>query len=137
MTLRISLVAVCWSSASDSRFRASGSRFSASARCFSRSRTLESALFSDLRATGGLPSAFAFAGFAPRRIDPSLLLTAPYDRTAIDDRLGEDAPVGKWAGRLLDAACACNRVLGGLIQTLVGHAGGWGSPPGKRCGVAA
>jgi hypothetical protein len=38
-----------------------------------------------------------------------LLLTGPYDRVATDDRLGEDAPEGKWDG-------------------WAGRAGGWGRP---------
>jgi len=34
-----------------------------------------------------------------------LPLTGPYNRTEINDRLGEGAVVGKWAGRVLDDAC--------------------------------
>src|SRR6266446_7951555 len=90
MTRRISAVAVCCSRASASRFCASARRFSASARRFSRSRRPEASFFGNLRATGDLASTLAFAGFAPRRIGPSLLLTDPYDRAAMDDRLGED-----------------------------------------------
>jgi len=90
MTLRISAVAVCCSRAS--------------ARRFSRSRALEPSRFSDVRVPGRLAPTLGFLGFA-RRIGPSLLLTDLYGRAAIDDRLGEDAPVGKWAGRVLDNAC--------------------------------
>src|SRR5712691_9941432 len=81
MTRRISLVAVCCSRTSVRRF--------------SRSRTLEPSFFSDLRAAGGLPLTLGFVGFAPRRIGVSLLLTGPYARIAIDDRVGEGACVGK------------------------------------------
>lgn len=42
-----------------------------------------------------------FVGFAPRRIGASLLLTGPYARIAIDDRVGEGACVGKrWLPQL-------------------------------------
>src|SRR2546425_530239 len=96
MTRKISLVAVCCSSASiDARVlscRSSPVAFSRSrlsARRFSRSRTLEPSFFCDLRATRTLASTLGFVGFAPRRIGPSLLLTGAYDRAVIEDRLGE------------------------------------------------
>src|SRR5262249_21285976 len=101
ITRRISLVAVCCSSASASRSDASASRFSASARRFSRSRTLELPLFSDLPATGRL--AFAFA--RPRPIGFSLFLTGV--TTAQRARAGY-AKAPAWAsrmGRILDDAC--------------------------------
>ena len=62
ITRRISLVAVCCSSAS--------------ARRLSRSRTLEPSFLSDLRAAAGLPLALDFVGFAPRRIVISLFSRA-------------------------------------------------------------
>jgi hypothetical protein len=63
MTRRISAVAVCCSRDS--------------ARRFSRSRTLASLFFVDLRPTGSLGSTLALAGFEPRRIGLSLPLKAP------------------------------------------------------------
>jgi len=77
MTRRISLVAVCCSSAS--------------ARRFSSWRREEASFASDLRRT-------AFAGFAPRRIGLSLTRHRRYDRAAIDDKLSEGALLGKCAG---------------------------------------
>ena len=78
ITRRISAVAVCCSRVSASRLSASPSRFWS---------WLDPgvAFFCDLRATGNL--AFAFAGFARRRIGLFLLF--------IDDRLGERVPEGK------------------------------------------
>src|SRR5216683_6829392 len=67
---------------------------------------------------------------------PLLASHRRFDHTEIDDRLGEGALVGKSDGRVLDAACERPRLWGRLIQTSVGHAGGWGSPPGKRWGCA-
>src|SRR6266566_5835014 len=68
------------------------SRSRLSARRFSSSRTLEPSFFSDLT--------LLFAGFARRRIGVPLLF--------IDDRLGEHAPEGKWAGWVVDDACELN-----------------------------
>jgi hypothetical protein len=53
-----------------------------------------------------------------------LLLTDLYDRAAIDDRLGEDAPVGKRDGRLLDDAYERASALCAVIRTSAGSAGG-------------
>src|SRR5215510_6390276 len=83
MTLRISLVAVCCSCASDWSFRASAS-------CPSRSRTLALSSLGDLRATGGLAS-LDFVGFGPRRIGLPL---PPYESAGA--RLGERGRVSKW-----------------------------------------
>ena len=68
-TRRMSLVAVCCSSAS-------ASRFSASTRRFSRSRTLAPSSFGVLSASGRLASAFTFAAFARLTIRFSLPPTA-------------------------------------------------------------
>src|SRR5712692_6159220 len=121
ITRRIALVAVCCSSASvNARFFScrispvAFSRSKLSVRRFSRSLTLEPSFFSDLRTSGCLALTLGVLGFAPRGIRPSLLLTGPYDR-GINDRLGEDAPMGKWAGRVLDDACECSGAWGGLI----------------------
>src|SRR6266566_2988032 len=118
ITRKISLVAVCCSCSSTRRV--------------SRSWTLEPSLFRALRAIGGLGLILGLVGFALRRIDPSLLLTEPYDRAVIDDRLGEDAPLGKWAGRVPVDACEHPRALGRLIHTSAGSVGGWGRPAGNR-----
>src|SRR5262245_28478630 len=83
MTRRISLVAICCS-------RPSASRFSASAKRFSRSRTRVPSAFADLRAAGGLAS-FDLAGFGPLAMSLPL---SPNDSAG--DRLGERGRVGKW-----------------------------------------
>jgi hypothetical protein len=49
-----------------------------------------------------------FAGFARRRIGVPLLF--------IDDRLGEHAPEGKWAGWVLDDACELDGAWSGRGQ---------------------
>ncbi len=119
MTFRISLVAVCCSSASVNArsfsCRSSPVAFSRSrlsARCFSRSRTLEPSFFRNFLATGSLASTLDFVGFAPRRIGPSLLLAGPHDRAAIDDRLGEPARRGKLSGSIM----ACEPVPSGTLM---------------------
>jgi len=46
-----------------------------------------------------------------------LLLTGPYDRAAIDDRLGEGTCVGKrWDGWVFVDSCEGSRIWGGLCQ---------------------
>jgi hypothetical protein len=52
----------------------------------------------------------------------------------MDDRLGEDALAGKWAGPVRDDACAHLKLLDGLIQISVGYAGGWRNPQGNDSG---
>src|SRR5262245_10068173 len=83
MTRKISEVAVCCSCASVWSFRAS-------ARRFSRSRTLESSFFRDLRGTAGL--AWPFVGFGPRPISLSLAS----EPESAGDRLGDRARLGNY-----------------------------------------
>src|SRR5262245_8673207 len=104
MTRRISLVAICCS-------RPSASRFSASAKRFSRSWTLAPSFLGDLRATGGFAS-LDFAGFGPRRIGLPL---PPMNRPGTG--YGEHLHLGKgaanrtchWWGQ--ERSCHCRGVV--------------------------
>ena len=96
MTLRISLVAVCCSSASDFALERFGLARHRLRQALLKVADPEPSLFRALRAIGGLASTLALAGLAPRRIGLSLPLTAV--PTAQRSRAGY-AKGPSWASR--------------------------------------